>query len=204
MPRDKRASYEKIILSAKKEFLNKGFEKASIRAIAADAGLSSAALYRHFADKEEMFAALVEPLVKQFQSLFETRKRADYQLLETGSPGEMWGEGKDLLAAVDLLYQDFEMAKLLICQAKGTRYEHFVQKIADLEEKETMAYLKEMQRRGFSVGRVQPAEMKLIMGAYVNAVFEVVVHGFSREEAAHYVQTLQTFFYPGWRAVLGF
>jgi AcrR family transcriptional regulator len=48
----------------------KGFEKASLRTIAAEAGISAAGLYRHFADKEAMFAALVAPAVKGLKELF--------------------------------------------------------------------------------------------------------------------------------------
>lgn len=47
----------------KAEFLEKGFEKASVRSIANRAGMSAAGIYRHFKDKEAMFDALVAPLV---------------------------------------------------------------------------------------------------------------------------------------------
>lgn len=65
MPKDKTQTYERIMTAAKAEFLEKGYEKASIRTIAAAAGITSAALYRHFADKEAMFAALVQPTLDE-------------------------------------------------------------------------------------------------------------------------------------------
>ncbi|NCC66585.1 MAG: TetR/AcrR family transcriptional regulator [Clostridia bacterium] len=61
MPKDKNASHALVISAAKQEFLDKGFEKASMRTIAELAGMTPAGLYRHFTDKEEMFAALVQP-----------------------------------------------------------------------------------------------------------------------------------------------
>ena len=39
--------------------------------------------------------------------------------------------------------------------------------------------------------------------AYTNALFEVVVHDFTKEEALHYLDTMHQFFIPGWRAILG-
>ncbi len=51
MPRDKSLSHEKVNKAIKEEFLAKGFEEASIRSIAARAGITSAGLYRHYADK---------------------------------------------------------------------------------------------------------------------------------------------------------
>ena len=68
MPRDKTASHARIVPAAKAEFLERGFQEASIRSIAARAGMTSAALYRHFRDKEDMFAALVEPAVQEMST----------------------------------------------------------------------------------------------------------------------------------------
>ena len=41
------------------------------------------------------------------------------------------------------------------------------------------------------------------MTAYTNALFEVVVHDFTKEESLHYLDTMHQFFIPGWRAILG-
>ena len=49
MPIDKTANHEKIVAAAKKEFLTFGFTDASMRRIAAAAGMSASGLYKHFA-----------------------------------------------------------------------------------------------------------------------------------------------------------
>ena len=68
MPRDKTLSHEKVKKAIKEEFLEKGFEDASIRSIGARAGMTSAGLYRHYADKEAMFNAMVEPLIESIKN----------------------------------------------------------------------------------------------------------------------------------------
>ncbi|WP_413815488.1 TetR/AcrR family transcriptional regulator, partial [Christensenella hongkongensis] len=50
MPKDKTETYHKIIRAAKAEFLEKGFEQASMRNVASAIGMSAAGLYRHFKD----------------------------------------------------------------------------------------------------------------------------------------------------------
>ena len=57
MPKDKTASHIRIVEAMKAEFLEKGFSDASIRSIGQRAGLTSAALYRHYSSKEAMFCA---------------------------------------------------------------------------------------------------------------------------------------------------
>jgi hypothetical protein len=59
------------------------------------------------------------------------------------------------------------------------------------------------RKYGIHVREVEKRELHLLLSAYATAVFEVVVHDFSKAEAAYYLSTLQVFFYPGWREVLG-
>ena len=67
MPRDKSLSHIRVNKAIMEEFLEKGYEGASIRSIGARAGMTSAGLYRHYADKEAMFEAMVQPLVDEMK-----------------------------------------------------------------------------------------------------------------------------------------
>ena len=58
-------TYTAILKNAKKEFLQNGFEKASMRSIAAMTGITAGALYKHFPSKAAIFDALVQPLIAQ-------------------------------------------------------------------------------------------------------------------------------------------
>ncbi len=61
MPRDKTLSHIKIMAAAKAEFMEMGFEKASMRRIADRCGMTAAGIYRHCEDKEDLFCQLVSP-----------------------------------------------------------------------------------------------------------------------------------------------
>jgi len=51
---------EQIVAAAAAVFAARGYDGASLRQIAADAGISPAALLRHFASKEDLLAAVLE------------------------------------------------------------------------------------------------------------------------------------------------
>ncbi|MFR0733495.1 MAG: helix-turn-helix domain-containing protein [Oscillospiraceae bacterium] len=59
---------KKIIDAAMQEFQEKGYEQASMKAVADAVGMTSAALYRHFENKQDMFAALVQPALDELES----------------------------------------------------------------------------------------------------------------------------------------
>lgn len=50
-----RETKEKLLASAKSEFLKKGYMKASLRKICANAEVTTDALYFFFKDKEDLF-----------------------------------------------------------------------------------------------------------------------------------------------------
>lgn len=203
MPRDKTAAHEKIVQAAKREFLEKGFKQASMRSIAARVGMSAAGLYRHFADKEALFAALVAPALAAAESWFAAHRAREYARLDQNDLDAMWEEGADAAMMMEAVYPNFDAFKLLICRSEGTRYANYLHELVMLEQKETLSFLDEARKRGYAVNEVREDELHLLLSAYVTALFEVVVHDFAPADAQHYLQTFQSFFYPGWRAILG-
>ena len=65
MPRDKTANHIKLMGAARQEFLECGFEKASMRSIGERCGLTAAGIYRHCRNKEDLFDQLVMPFVQR-------------------------------------------------------------------------------------------------------------------------------------------
>ena len=65
LPRHKR---QKLLKVARAEFVTHGFERASYNRIIADARVSKGAMYYYFADKADLFSAVVE---EQLESLAE-------------------------------------------------------------------------------------------------------------------------------------
>ena len=61
--RDKNATIKKIFQSAMNEFTEYGFEQASVRTIAKNAGVTPGAIYKHFKSKEDIFKAIVSPIL---------------------------------------------------------------------------------------------------------------------------------------------
>jgi TetR/AcrR family transcriptional regulator, regulator of autoinduction and epiphytic fitness len=66
-----------ILAGGMQEFLAHGYAATSMDRVASAAGVSKATVYSHFQDKESLFTALIEQLVRgKFQSLFDTSAEA--------------------------------------------------------------------------------------------------------------------------------
>ena len=64
----------KLIEAAREEFFDKGFKSASIRDISSKAETSPRAVYTRFKNKEELFAAVVQPVLDSFYEQFMADK----------------------------------------------------------------------------------------------------------------------------------
>ena len=203
MPRDKSLSHEKVKKAIKEEFLEKGYEDASIRSIGTRAGMTSAGLYRHYADKEAMFNAMVEPLIESIKDWTEKHTSRKYSLIEDGVPGdELFGENfVDMVKEVILPRRDEFI--LLMLRSGGTKYEHFIHDYAEENQKEFLDAIRYLRENGYSAADIGEEELHMLLSAYLTACFEPIIHDYDDEKVIKYLDTVQKFFMPGWLKIMG-
>lgn len=206
MPRDKTDSHEKIVKAAMQEFLEKGFEQASMKAVADAVGMTSAALYRHFASKQDMFAALVQPAVDELNVWKERHVTSSFDALKQDDPKMMWDIEDDLNDArvvLDVMYAQPDAFRLLICCSAGTPYENCVHDFTEQCTDEMMCFLQICKERGIPVREIQRDEMHMLVSAYNAALLQPIEHGYDKADAERYLRTMVDFFTPGWRMITG-
>ena len=202
MPRDKTESHERIIASAKDEFLTRGFENASMRRIAANAGITASGLYKHFPNKEEMFAFLVQPMLDEFLELYRCKEREEKDAIERVGASAAF-QNEDAVYAMAFIYDHLDEFRLLVCCSQGTRYENYAHRLAEMEEESSLRFIEVLRRRGDHVPEFDRREFHLLVSSNVEAVLQPLRHDFTREEAMHYAHTINTFFAKGCKWLCG-
>ncbi|MCR5418858.1 MAG: TetR/AcrR family transcriptional regulator [Lachnospiraceae bacterium] len=203
MPIDKTENHEKIVAAAKKEFLTYGFTDASMRHIAEEAGMSASGLYKHFASKEEMFSALVEPACQGLLSIFHQEADAQEQFIGSGDLSFL-ETGQDAKLSITYIYDHLDAFRLIICKSRGTKYESFLHDLAVLEEEMTLSFMDALKKQGVKLHEFDKRELHLLTTTNISAVFQTVEHGLTRKQAMHYADTLDRFFSKAWREFFGY
>ena len=202
MPRDKTASHVKILSAARDEFLEQGFEKASMRRIGERCGMTAAGIYRHCRDKEDLFEQLVSPAVERLYGWLEGHVGRYMEAVE-GDGAVLWKDTEiDLMREV--VYPDMVTYRLLLTRAQGTKHADFLHDLAKYNQTEMERYLPLLRAKGFNVRDISARELHLLLSAYTAALFEPVVHGYPLDEALRYLETVEAFFLPGWKQLMGF
>ncbi len=203
MPRDKIYSHIRVNEAIKAEFLEKGFEGASIRSIGARAGMTSAGLYRHYKDKEDMFDAMVEPLIADIKRWTDNHISKKHELSrEKVQSNDLFGETfVDLVRDVILPKKD-EFRLLFACSA-GTKYENFIHDYVEENQKAFVKALVQLKKNGYPVKVIEEEELHMLLSAYLTACFEPILHDYDPKKTEKYLDTLQAFFMPGWMKIMG-
>lgn len=192
---------EKLLHFGKREFLLKGFQRASLRNIAAAAGLTTGAIYTYFKDKNALFEAIVAPVCAQVDQMFSELSAAYYNA--SGPVGEITVHNSlaELQRIYRLIYANFAVFRLLVVQAEGSSKADFVHTLVDAEVAHTLAYLEQIgKQRGVGV-QLNRMAIHMVSESYINALLEPVRHDMSYEQAVEHLDFLAVFYTGGWKSV---
>lgn len=193
-----------LINSAKSEFMEKGFEKASLRTICKNAGVTTGALYFFFNNKEDLFSAIVEkPYNTLIQMLSEHYGEHEVIFSSVSAPSDIENaftpeSHNDIeYKLVHLLYENYDAFLLLIEKSQGTRYEGCVDTIVDFTEKSCISMAQKMTaiNPNFKVNEYMCHWLTHIS---IDAFIHLLTHIIDEETALKYVKKMMDFMLSGW------
>lgn len=105
----------KIEKAALKEFALKGFEKASMKIIAKDAGIAIGNIYRYFKNKEQLFNGIIEPVHSYISALVFNDFLED--------PSNKKFDPADIVNSIMKVYLRYGTEfMIMMCKSQGTIY----------------------------------------------------------------------------------
>lgn len=204
MPNNESSTLQNILQAAKSEFLQKGFQSASLRNIVKTAGVTTGAFYGYFSGKEALFAALVEEHAVNIMNIFMSAQEDFANLPKEIQAQHMGVESRSSMnSIIDYIYDHFDEFKLLICRSEGTSYENFVHNMVEIEVEETLDFIELLREQGKNVPHMEKAVCHMIVSGMFNGMFQLIEHDMKRENARKYVGELQDFYIAGWSKILG-
>ena len=184
-----------IVEAAREEFLLYGFQAASLRKIAASAGVTVGAIRTRYPTKDLLFTALVQPLLDRIGEAFSTL-RSSYETV--CAPAQLLScmelESQTILR---LLFADYDQAVLLLCRSDGSTLEHFTDTVVAHKIRETLAFF-------HSHGLPHPDEavLRLMVDGQFHTYFQIIRDGYDMDTAMTLLQAAVRYHTAGWQAIL--
>ncbi len=192
--REKLYKRREILLAALRVFAEKGYEHANVEEIAERAEFSKGALYNYFANKEEMFIALLDEGFADFERMVKDGFENDLPLRErfkrfTRSTLDYFEQNPDYLT---LLFKENLQLKIKLISSFRERYAHKRQKLVRII---ATALNQGMERK--TVRSIDPIQL---VEVFWNIVFAFLIHsrcGDNRASIDEDVETIVTIFFDG-------
>ena len=194
---------ERLLVCAREEFLEKGYQKASLRNICKKAGVTTGALYFFFQDKEDLFSAIVQPTLDQVRAMAEQHVRQELMMLQN-LPGadedNMHDDHNATEQILHVLYKNYDICQMLLTNSQGSRYENCLDEIVDLFENGQRALAQEQARQ---LG-VQPPDDYILHWAIhieLDAYVHILLHERNEEKALKHMDQVLDYLLAGWEAL---
>lgn len=201
MPKDKSLSHEKVLMAAREEFTEYGFQKASMRRIGKRCDMSAAGLYRHCVDKEDLFSQLVDPSIDKIDEWMKEHIQRNTSTIENNRM-DIWKDSQvDMMR--ELIYPNMEEYRLLFCKAQGSKYENFLHDLIETAQKKMLEAIPLLRQNGYVQRNINERELHLLLSGYITTMFEPIIHGYTKEEAYNCLAAIEEFYLPGWKQLLG-
>ena len=168
---------EKLIESAKAEFMEKGYNKASLRSICAKAGVTTGALYFFFEDKADLYKAIIGKPVDELFEIMQAHFDEDDEII--ASPDYDANDDDHSEVAQKLIhhiYSNYDAAILLLTKSQGSEYENIVDRIVDFTESKSVEMMEKIAVQKGKKKKVNRYMLHLVIHLVVDSFVHLVTH----------------------------
>lgn len=177
MSRD-RETKARLLESARQEFIEKGYMKASLRNICKNAGVTTGALYFFFDSKEDLFEEIVEEAIQGISQRMKEHFEGEKEMLENKEQfhpsQEEYAEHLEMSEQIiHQLYRYRDEFLLVLTKSQGSKYENIKDDFIALSEKQSR-----LMRNGMAC---QNPEIQ---------ISDAFIHWLAHEQVEMYIHTL--------------
>ncbi len=185
----------KIVNAATEEFLECGFQGASLRRIAKRADLSTGALYTRYKSKDDLFCSIIKDLLSEVSREFEPMRQ---EYMEAQKDNNL----DTILEAIrqeEKIYQQillnyYDQCILFFCRSDGSSVQKQLEQFMTYKAQETVAYLQTISKKEINVDAV---EILLFQQFYCYR--SLLEKKLSKKEITSCLKIVEAFHEAGWK-----
>lgn len=201
--KNERETKERLLISARAEFLEKGYQKASLRSICKNAGVTTGALYFFFQDKEDLFSNIVQPTIDRIQTIASKHVSQELMLLQNIPIADEDNVHDDYDASeqiLHMLYQNYDICQLILEKSQGSKYENIIDEFVDIFEEGQRALAME-QAKLYNVKPPEDYIIHWVVHIEMDAYVHLLLHERDEKKALQYMGKILQYLQYGWEAL---
>ena len=164
---------DKILKSAIEIFLEVGYQEASMRKIAARAGITAGAIYKHFSGKEEMFGEIFEAYGRKLIDITESMMGVDFSAMTDEELRKLLYKGASE-QTFNMLEDDMKLFHMLLKNDSGKYMERFCDIYIERCAGFAANYYEELYRRKIAGRRFSKQTFYMLAVSEFSVVCEII------------------------------
>lgn len=190
----------RILDVAGQQFARQGYAKTSMREVAAQAGIAVGNLYHYFPGKDDLFRALLNPVLSAFDTMLQRHH---------GMQGEdiLLMKSETYLRTcideyVNLINRHRDLLNILLFQAQGSSLERFREDFTNRSTEVVKSWFAQMQARHPGIHARVPDFLIHLHTVWMFTLFEeLLMHSISGQEMEDVLHDYILFEIEGWKAI---
>lgn len=189
----------KLMKCAKKEFMEKGFQGASLRSICQKAGVTTGALYFFFQDKDDLFCEVVGDFMERLNVIIREHFSFEVQEMVSGKATEH-DESSDFESVARIVHELYtyrEEVLLVLTKSQGSSMEHMPDRLVDQMD-EHNAFISEAMCKAYGVPMVEKSVVHWMSHSQIDMFIFMVTHIDNEEDALQFAEKGVKYLLAGW------
>ncbi len=189
---------QRILESATLEFLEFGFQNASLRRIAQRAKLSTGALYTRYKSKDALFCSIVDDILSKIHEEFEPIRKK-YMDAQKNYSVETVLEAIRQEESVyqNLLLNYYDQCILFFCKSDGSSLQLQIEEFMAYKAKETVSYLENISNH-----KVDTNSIEILLSQQFYCYRFILEKNLGSENTIQCIAMVQRFQEAGWKELL--
>lgn len=190
---------EAIFFHAKAEFIEKGFQKTSMRSIAARSSVTLSNIYTYFKNKDVLFSSVLQPLINKIES----GKQA-LELHSKDGVDDTVDEHFDIFNIVlDFLEENRTDLQLLLYKSRGSQLETYLSEFKKwYAHINKLGMMRELGEARFSDLNISDFVMDFVSSIYVDVIVKAMESDLERDELIEISHNITAYGHSGWKGLI--
>lgn len=193
---------QRIVAVAREEFIAHGARCTSVRTVARRAGIAVGNVYNYFRSKNELFCAVLQPLLDELNRYILSHNEERHLCIEVFDTFDFQNEYIGEMKRMVRLYRP--ELRLLLFNAEGTSLAGYKERIVEHQLKAGKEYLRLMKARYPHINiDISPFFLHIASSMWVNIFCELVEHeDYDESEVNSALEQYAAYSMAGWRELM--
>ena len=197
---------EKLLISAQNEFLKYGYEKASLRTICKNVGLTTGALYFFFNNKEDLFKSLVKKIANSFKKIIcAFVEKENYKNIWNGNCKYIDNLNYHVeheKKFMKYMYANKTAFILLVMKSQGSCYENYYNEVLQLVEEVFREFLELYKCKTSRNPNINEYTIHCLVSWRMHSYINVLNSDLTLHEALTQAEVIANYAVGGWNRIM--